>query len=143
MSTVAGLPDLLRRFVETPYRFKIVLCSTFIAFETNDQELLSIFRARAEQLLNALRAGDQPWRWKIVRDDHVPLEGSRISVLSGEMLTTIFIGTGTIVAIDHGRSELLGFVAANVHAEHLLDALLDAAQQHLSMSAIPGSNHFF
>ena len=53
-----------------------------------------------------------------------------ISYFSGERLSALFLGAGTVVAIDWDRGELLGFVAVNVPAQHLLDLLLDAARQH-------------
>jgi hypothetical protein len=130
MSTVTGLPDLLRRFTVTPYQFTAFLYSTTITFETNDPELLTAFRTRAEQLANALRYSDKSWYWKVARDHDISQDGNDSFVLSAQPLSTIFLGNETVAAIDWDQGELLGFVAANVPAQYLLDLLLDAAQQH-------------
>src|SRR6185312_2324598 len=69
MSAAVPLPDLLRRFVLTPYRFSAVAGSVVISFETNDQELLAGFRDRTEQLVSALKLpSHNTWHWKLVRD---------------------------------------------------------------------------
>lgn len=130
MSTVTRLPDLLRRFAATPYQFTAFLYSTTITFETNDQELLTAFRTGAEQLEGVLASSDKSWYWKVVRDYDVSQGVTDSFLFSGQRLSTIFLGTGTVVAIDWDRGELLGFVAASVPAQHLLDLLLDAGQQH-------------
>ncbi len=130
MSTVTGLPDLLRRFPATPYQFTAFLCSTTITFETNDPELLTAFRTRGKQLAHALEYSDKSWYWKVVRDHDISQDDNDSFLLSAEQLSTIFVGTGTVAAIDWDRGELLGFVAASVPAQCLLDLLLDAAQQH-------------
>lgn len=130
MSQPSALPDLLRRFVATPLRFGAVLHSTPIAFETNDGELLSTFRSRAERLAIALTScANKPWVWKIIRDNDIPEEDHQAYLLSGETLSALFLGTHTAVAIDWERGELLGFVSTDVSASHLVDILIEAAQQ--------------
>jgi hypothetical protein len=129
MSTATGIPDLLRRFVPTPYRFWIVLASTIVRFETNDQELLRAFRTRADQLLAGLASSVKSWSWKIIRDYDVSHDTDELFLLSGETLSTLFLGTGTVVAIDWNRGELLGFVASEITAKCFLDMLLGVAQK--------------
>lgn len=129
MSTAIGLPDLLRRFVATPYRFGAILYSKTVTFETNDRELLIGFRARAEELAGVLvSSSGKPWYWKVVRDYDISNEGDDALLLSSKELTTLSLGMGTVVAFDWNSGELLGFVAANISTEYLLDALLDVAR---------------
>jgi hypothetical protein len=130
MSTANALPDLLRRFVATPYRYKANLHSTIVMFETNDQELFTTFRSRAEQLAGVLVSSDTAWHWKVVRDPDVSQDGEATFLLSGETLSVLFLGAGTVVAIDWNQGELLGFVASNNSPQHLLDALIEIGQKH-------------
>jgi hypothetical protein len=131
MSTVATTPDLLRRFIATPHRFGALLCSTVISFETNDQELLTAFRAGAEHLAGALVSSSQkPWYWKVIRDYDVVQVDVVPFVLEDETLSTLFVGTGTVAAVDWESRELLGFIAANISAQYLLDALINLGNQH-------------
>jgi hypothetical protein len=130
MSTDTALPDLLRRFVATPHRCRAVAQSMIITIETNDQEMLAALRDRAEQLIGVLRSSsDSAWHWKLVRDHDFSQSTFEAHLLSGDALSTLFLGTGTIVAIDWIRGELLGFVAANLPAQQLLDILLDLARR--------------
>jgi len=130
MSAAVPLPDLLRRFVLTPYRFSAVAGSIVISFETNDQELLVGFRDRTEQLVSALKLpSHNTWHWKLVRDHDVSQTGHDAYLLSGETLSVIFLGMGTVVAIDWGKGEILGFIAANTPVKQLLDVLMDFRQR--------------
>jgi hypothetical protein len=131
MSIATSLPDLLRRFVATPYRFEEVLQSTVVALETNDQGLLTGFRVRAEELAGVLASpSDKYWYWKVIRDYDVFQEDHHRFLLDDETTSTLFLGTGTVVAIDWQRDELLGFVAAGISTQCLVDALIDLATRH-------------
>ena len=130
MSTATGVPDLLRRFTATTYSFGAVYGAAVITFETNDQVLLSAFRTRAEQLAGLLVSSQKPWHWKVVRDFDVSQDDGEIFLLGGQSLSTIFMGTGTVVAIDWTQGELLGFVAANISDHQLLDAIIAIGKQH-------------
>ena len=132
MSNVKGLPDLLRRFVATPYSFGVILNSTVISFETNEEELLAIFRARAEELAGVLSLHCKSWLWKILRDGEIRHSNHKLLLLTDEDKTTLFFGTGTVFAIDWRRGEILGFVVKDVSAQRLLDMLIDAARRHHS-----------
>lgn len=88
------------------------------------------FRASADQFVVALLSiSDKPWTWKVVRDYDVSQQGNQAYLLTGETLSTLFVGAGTVVAIDWDRAELLGFLAENFSLQELRGALLDAAQQ--------------
>lgn len=130
MSANAGLPDLLRRFVPTPHAFATVLHSGDVRFKTNDPALLAMFGDQAEQLITVLAwTSEGPWSWKLIRDHDVCQNGHEAYFLSSGNLSTVFLGTGTVAAIDWQRRELVGFVAEGVSAQQLLELLLALGEQ--------------
>jgi hypothetical protein len=88
---------------------------------------------------SALVSSGKPWYWKVVRDYDVSQDGNNVFLLSGESLSTVFLGSGTVVAIDWNQGELLGFVAANISAQQLLDVLIEVGQQHHHLQYEHGS----
>ncbi len=66
----------------------------------------------------------------MIRDYDVFQEDHHRFLLDDETTSTLFLGTGTVVAIDWQRDELLGFVAAGISTQCLVDALIDLATRH-------------
>ena len=117
-------PDLLRRFVPTPYVFNLFDGSNQSFVESNDLEIAlsvrrsNIFRrqgTRAEGLL-----------CKLIRDMAAPVNGSEITIISDGALLVLCLGRGTILIHDRERSELLGFIARDVRVQDLVSSLIPA-----------------
>jgi hypothetical protein len=114
-------PDLLRRFVATPYIFSKYNGANPICVASNDLEIAlsvrrsGIIQCRADGLL-----------CKLIRDMTAPVDGSKISVVSNGTLRILQLGRGTILIYDHERSELLGFISRNVKAQELVSSLIPA-----------------
>ena len=115
-------PDLLRRFVPTPYVFSKSDGPNRLCVESNDLEIaLSVWDSdiirrqgsRAEGLL-----------CKIIRDKAGPVDGSEISIVSDGALRVLRMGRGTILIHDRERLELLGFVSPNVKVKDLISSLI-------------------
>jgi hypothetical protein len=115
-------PDLLRRFVPTPYVFNLFDGSNQSFVESNDLEIAlsvrrsNIFRrqgTRAEGLL-----------CKLIRDMAAPVNGSEITIISDGALRVLCLGRGTILIHDRERSELLGFIARDVRVQDLVSSLI-------------------
>ena len=117
-------PDLLRRFVATPYVFSSCNGPNRLFVESNDLEIaLGVRRA------GLLRCHDNPARGllcKLIRDIADPVEGSKITIVSDGALRVLYLGTRTILIHDHERSELFGFVARNIKVEELVTSLIPA-----------------
>jgi hypothetical protein len=120
-------PDLLRRFVPTPYVFSDCDAPNRLCVESNDLEIaLSVRRSdvvhrqgtRADGLL-----------CKLIRDRTGPVGGSERKIICHGALRILCVGRGTTLIHDRERSELLGFIASDVRAEDvafsLIPALLD------------------
>ena len=122
-------PDLLRRFVPTPYVFGGRDGSNNIFIESNDLEIaLSI---RDSGILQRQGAKDGGLFCKIIRDSTCPEDGSRMLVVSDGVLRVLYRGRGTILIHDWERSEVLGFVSSDVKARKLVSLLLPALFAHL------------
>jgi hypothetical protein len=121
-------PDLLRRFVATPYTFSRYDGANRICVESNDLEIaLSVRRSGIVQRQGS-RAGGL--HCKLIRDMAGPADSSEISIVSNGTLQVLCLGRGTILIHDPERSELLGFVSPNVKAKELVSSLIPALLGH-------------
>jgi hypothetical protein len=115
-------PDLLRRFVATPYVFINSNGPCRICVESNDLEIaLSV---RRSGIFQYQRNGTGRLLCKLIRDITVPVDGSEISIVSDGMLRVLQLGRGTVLIHDTERSELLGFISRNVKARELVSSLI-------------------
>jgi hypothetical protein len=121
-SGVSRHPDLLRRFLATPFVFVERDGSSQICIESNELEIALRIRGAAVVQREGRRAGGLSC--KIIRDMAAPVGGSEISILSDGPLRVLKRGRGTIVIHDRERSELLGFLASNVKVSELVSSLL-------------------
>jgi hypothetical protein len=116
-------PDLLRRFVATPYVFHNSGAAR-IWIESNDLEIaLKIRHSR-----NPQGEGPEGGRlsYRLIRDWLAPTDGSETFIISNREIRTLHHGRGTILIHDRERSELLGFVSPNVRADDLVSSLIPA-----------------
>jgi hypothetical protein len=117
-------PDLLRRFVPTPYVFSSCNGPNRIFVESNDLEIaLGVRRVNLVHCRDNLARG---LLCKLIRDIADPVEGSEITIVSDGALRVLYLGAGTILIHDHERCELFGFVARNVKVEELVTSLIPA-----------------
>jgi hypothetical protein len=115
-------PDLLRRFVATPFVFCSSKGASQICIQSNDLEIaLSIRRSciaqRPPDRFNVLT-------WKLIRDASAPTQDTQILTVTDGSLRTLSYGTGTILIHDRQRAEVFGFISAQVKAEQLISSLL-------------------
>jgi hypothetical protein len=115
-------PDLLRRFVPTPYVFSNCAGPNRLIVESNDLEIaLSVRRAGI-----VYRNRPRGLLCKLIRDMAGPVDGSEITIVSDGGLSVLYRGQGTILIHDQERSELFGFIARNVKVEELTSSLIPA-----------------
>jgi hypothetical protein len=117
-------PDLLRRFVPTPYVFSKCAGPNRLFVESNDLEIaLSVCRSDFVHREGSRSVG---LLCKLIRDMAVPLDGSKMTIVSDGALRVLYLGRGTILIHDRERSELLGFIARDVQAQELVSSLIPA-----------------
>jgi hypothetical protein len=117
-------PDLLRRFVPTPYVFGKCAGSNWLSVESNNLEIaLSVRRSDI-----VLRQGDRAGGLfcKLIRDMAGPVDGSEIAIFSDGALRVLCLGRGTILIHDNERSEIFGFIARNITVQELVSSLIPA-----------------
>jgi hypothetical protein len=115
-------PDLLRRFVPTPYVFRQFDGSNRLIVESNDLEIALGVRHSDAALRKGNRAGGL--LCKFIRDMPGPMDDSEITIISDGVLRVLYLGQGTILIYDRERSELLGFVEGKVAAQELVSSLI-------------------
>jgi hypothetical protein len=115
-------PDLLRRFVATPYVFNSSIGRQQFCIRSNDLEIaLSVRRFCIEQ---RFKDGSGVLAWKLIRDTAALEDGAQISTISDGVLRTLHFGTGTVLVYDRERAELLGFVSMAVKTQQLSLSLI-------------------
>jgi hypothetical protein len=115
-------PDLLRRFVATPYVFTNDDGPERLSVRSNDLEIAITIR---RHWLNPSR-GNRPSvvSWKILRDIEIPNNSTEVSILYDKNLRTLIVGTGAILSYDIQRSEILGFISAKTTVKQLASSLI-------------------
>ena len=136
MNTIAlTVPDLLRRFTATPYCSR-VSNNTVVKLATNNKHLLAEFETRSEQISEAFRTFGAGWVWRLIRDEDAPSDSEDATILNAGSLTVLFLGTGTMVAVDWIRREVLGFAAPQVTSDKLLELIIGIALEHEPLQPI-------
>jgi hypothetical protein len=115
-------PDLLRRFVPTPYVFSKWDGPNRLFVESNDLEIALSVRHSDIVHRQGNRAGGL--LCKLIRDMAGPVDGSERTIISNGALRILYLGRGTILIHDHERSELFGFIGRNVKVEELVSSLI-------------------
>jgi hypothetical protein len=117
-------PDLLRRFVATPYIFIKGEGPNRIRVESNNLEIaLSVWN-----FFNPQSQGNRVdgLFCRLIRDANGPVSGTKISIVTDGALRVLHLGQETILIHDIERSELLGFVSGSVEVNTLVSSLIPA-----------------
>jgi hypothetical protein len=119
---MAPPPDLLRRFVSAPHASRHRVHDSYVCLETNDVEIAMAMRAS----FNSPPEHDRfpSFLWKLIRDDEAPCGGQEVTILSSGTMSTVFIGPGTVICIDHQRREVLGFLSASISTQEFVSTVM-------------------
>jgi hypothetical protein len=115
-------PDLLRRFVATPYVFSTSEGLHLLRVESNDLEIA--LGVRNCGILRSKESSNGGLLCKLIRDIAGPVDGSEISIISDGPLQILQRGRGTVLIHDRERAELLGFVSRMVPVQELVSSLI-------------------
>jgi hypothetical protein len=115
-------PDLLRRFVPTPYVFSKCDGPDRVIVESNDLEIALGLRRAGVLLLHCSEPGGL--LCKVIRDMTGPLDSLETTMVSDGPVRVLCRGRGTILIHDKEKSELLGFIARDVRIEELISSLI-------------------
>ena len=117
-------PDLLRRFVPTPYIFSRHDGRHEICVESNDLEIALGIRHSDLVVGQKDRAGRL--FCKVIRDPSDFADGEAKLIVAAGPLRVLQKGRGTILIHDRERSELLGFICRNLSVQELVSSLIPA-----------------
>jgi len=130
VNTMAAMvPDLLRRFASTQYHSRFSN-DAVVTLATNNKHLLAEFEARSEQIGEAFRTFGAGWVWRLIQDEDAPYDSDEPTILDAGSITMLFLGTGTMVAVDWIRREVLGFAATDVSSGRLFKLIIGIAEVH-------------
>jgi hypothetical protein len=119
-ANVSAPPDLLRRFVPTPFKAICRIGEVPVVVQTNDTTLLPTFSLEG----NFVKPGEELFEWKLVRDADVREQLDQPVILNCGALEVVQMGPACLLAQDRERRELLGFVGAcvdgNTYQEYLV-----------------------
>ena len=115
-------PDLLRRFVPAPHVCNVFVGDTCARLETNDPSIVAAMPSVTAS--SSYENAEVSYFWKLIRDDEAPCGGGEVTIFSSGPLTTLLLGTGTVIVIDRERREVLGFIASDVGAKELVTSWL-------------------
>ena len=121
-ATETGVPDLLRRFAPTPHSTRAWMKGFEIDLSTDDVEIVATM-----QRTNTPGIGTTPrasLRIRVIRDALSTANSSDVAIISAPPLTTLLLGTDSVLVLDCERREILGFLASSVSAERFADELL-------------------
>jgi hypothetical protein len=130
--------DLLRRFVPTPLKAIYRIGSVQVIVRTNDITLLPAFPLGADLDVN----GERNLEWRLIRDADSPGLLDEPVFLNSGVLTIVEMGTACLLALDHERRELLGFIGADIdartHQEFLVPFLCRMTNEVFSSDSFQG-----
>jgi hypothetical protein len=115
-------PDLLRRFVATPYVFHSSSGTKQLCIQSNDLEIaLSV---RRSCVTPSFKSGSGVLLWKLIRETAAPEDGAQVLTISDGVLRTLHFGARTVLVYDRERAEVLGFISATVKTHQLTSSLI-------------------
>jgi hypothetical protein len=134
-SNVGAPPDLLRRFVPTPFRGIYRIGEVPVLVQSNDITLLPAFPLED----NFVAPGEELFEWKLIRDADVREQMEQPVVLNCAGLKVVQMGPACLLALDWGRRELLGFIGASVARSTYQEYLVPFMQRMMEHAFAEGS----
>lgn len=129
-----AVPDLLHRFTPTPYFAEVVLEGIPLAVHTNDPQIITEMQKGRSHEINLQFS--RAVLVRVVRDQDAPVKNSEVTMLSAGPLVTLLVGTGTMLALDCERREVLGFLSSSISPERLVRELLPILLRRFSSFAL-------
>jgi len=130
-ASIAPSPDLLRRFTPAPYEAFATIGDISVQVQTNDLDIVSEMQRLCS--CRTTRGSGNCLLLTVIREDGALEEEAEPTVISGWPVTTVLLGTRTVLALDTERCELLGFLSNSIPARQfaaqVLPLILDLFHQ--------------
>ena len=119
---VSRSPDLLRRFVATPYVFVDGVGLNRRSVLSNDLEMALAVRDCWGDQKHLKRPAVASWL--LIREVLIVDQLTEINFLYSPKIRMLMVGTKTVISYDTQRSEILGFVSSATKTQHLVSELI-------------------
>ena len=124
IATRSAVPDLLKRFVPTPYK----LIARGATVETNDLELLEQFEINDNSVRLATLTPN--FHMRVIRDATAPADSNSVRMLCQAPVCLLLVGSGTIIMVDREFRKVFAFLASDVSNERFAHLYLPLAMTH-------------
>jgi hypothetical protein len=98
-------PDLLKRFVQTPFRGTIQIGGKEVLIESNDPAVLEALGP-----LKALSATPQAFHWKLIYDCGISSQLDDATSIACGPVFVLNLGPACFMGVDYERNELVAFL---------------------------------
>lgn len=101
-----SVPDLLKRFVCTPFQGFLRIEGAAIEVQSNDHTMIEV-------LASAPRLGSldrNSWLWKLVYDSDAESDLREVTSIVCRTTVVANMGSGCLVGLDRERSEIIAFL---------------------------------
>lgn len=111
-------PDLLKRFVPTPFQRTIRVHNANIRVESNEITVIATMEDLFRPTLARISPAPRSFLWKLVYDEDAPSDLRELTVIAYGPTRAASFGPACLIGVDHERNELVGFlgVAGNDYA---------------------------
>jgi hypothetical protein len=117
----ASPPDLLKRFVETPFRADFRVGSTRVIVKTNDPAIPDLLRDfETPSRIRPLRL----FRWKLVLDGDVRATASEPMLLRSGPVVVVSMGPACLIGVDYEKNELFAFLGSAASGDEFMASVL-------------------
>ncbi len=124
-------PDLLKRFVPTPFRANLRMGSLDVVALTNDPAIL---RPLTKYQSHSRRVRGQ-FVWKLIRDDGVQEPLLEPTIVHERAVTFVSMGPACLMAVDYENRELFTFIGLSVDVSTFTVSVLPLMSELTQRSA--------
>lgn len=106
LDSASQAPDLLQRFVPTPFEGAFAIGKLDVFVHSNDRAIVELLAPTPVQRQD----GQQSFLWKLIYDSEAPSEIGSLTLLQCDRTAVANLGPGCLVAVDYDRGKLIAFV---------------------------------
>lgn len=115
-----AVPDLLKRFVDTPFQGIARVGNDDVVVRSNDPEIIEALQW-GEITTGARR---HSFVWKLVRDKDALSDSHETMSLANGAVVIARVGSACLAGIDYGRNELIAFLGSSCNSSSLQETVL-------------------
>lgn len=103
-------PDLLKRFIPTPFQGTIRVHQANVRVKSNDITVIATMKDLFRPAPARISLAPHSFLWKLVYDKDAPSDLRGLTVIACGPTRAASFGPACLVGVDHERNELIGFL---------------------------------